>query len=96
MMRWRGSPKASSRVITCTISWNDSGIEANPFPTSPRIIDAVTTCHWGNISMRLGREMRWDAGTEQIVGDDEADSWQKREQRPPYQFPVSSPAASKT
>jgi myo-inositol 2-dehydrogenase / D-chiro-inositol 1-dehydrogenase len=44
----------------------------------------ITVCHLTNISLRLGRPIRWDAETEQIVGDPEADGWLRREQRKPY------------
>ena len=42
---------------------------------------AITTCHLANIAMRLGRKLTWDPAAEQIVGDDEANAWQKRAQR---------------
>ena len=42
---------------------------------------SVPTCHLGNISMHLGRELNWNAQTEEFVGDSEADAWLKREQR---------------
>jgi hypothetical protein len=45
---------------------------------------SVTPCHLVNISMRLKREIIWDPIKEEIVGDDEANSWLSREQRPPY------------
>jgi len=41
----------------------------------------MTTCHLGNIAMRLGRTLTWDAAKEEIVGDAEANAWQSREQR---------------
>jgi myo-inositol 2-dehydrogenase / D-chiro-inositol 1-dehydrogenase len=44
----------------------------------------VTACHLTNISLRLGRALRWDAQREQIVDDPEADAWRSRPQRPPY------------
>ena len=47
---------------------------------------ALTTCHLANIAIRLGRTLRWDAQTEQIVGDDEANAWQKRRQRQGYEI----------
>jgi predicted dehydrogenase len=47
---------------------------------------ALTTCHLANIAIRLGRPLKWDPATEQIIGDDEANAWQKREQRAPYQI----------
>jgi predicted dehydrogenase len=45
---------------------------------------SVTPCHLVNISMRLQREILWDPIKEEIVGDDEANGWLVREQRPPY------------
>jgi myo-inositol 2-dehydrogenase/D-chiro-inositol 1-dehydrogenase len=43
--------------------------------------ESVTTCHLANISMRLGRSLQWDPDAETFVGDDEANTWLKREQR---------------
>ena len=49
---------------------------------------AITTCHLANIAMRLGRTIKWDPKTEQIVGDAEAQKWQSREQRQGYEIRV--------
>jgi hypothetical protein len=46
----------------------------------------VTACHLGNISMRLGRKLRWDPDKELFVGDREANQWLSREQRKPYEI----------
>ncbi|NLY00397.1 MAG: Gfo/Idh/MocA family oxidoreductase [Rhodopirellula sp.] len=45
---------------------------------------SVSTCHLGNISMRLGRPLQWDPEKERFVGDDEANGHLAREQRAPY------------
>ena len=45
----------------------------------------ISACHLGNIAMRVGRRINWDPAKQQIVGDDEANAWQRREQRPPYE-----------
>jgi myo-inositol 2-dehydrogenase / D-chiro-inositol 1-dehydrogenase len=42
---------------------------------------SVSTCHLGNISMRLGRKLRWDPESEFFIDDPEADSLLTREQR---------------
>ena len=42
---------------------------------------AMTTCHLANIAIRLGRKIQWNPKTEQVVGDNEANQWQTREQR---------------
>jgi predicted dehydrogenase len=47
---------------------------------------ALTTCHLANICIRLGRPLKWNPDTEQIEGDDEANAWQKREQRKGYEI----------
>ncbi len=46
---------------------------------------ALTTCHLANIAIRLGRSLKWDPQSEQIVNDDEANAWQSREARPGYE-----------
>ncbi|MEZ6066351.1 MAG: Gfo/Idh/MocA family oxidoreductase [Planctomycetaceae bacterium] len=46
----------------------------------------VSTCHLGNISMRLGRKLQWDPQTERFVNDAEADGWLKREQRAGFEI----------
>ena len=47
---------------------------------------AVTTCHLANISLRLGRKLEWDPVAEQIVGDEEANSWLSRTPRAGYEI----------
>jgi predicted dehydrogenase len=44
----------------------------------------ATTCHLANISLRLGRQVRWDAKREQITGDAEAATWLVRPYRAPW------------
>jgi predicted dehydrogenase len=46
---------------------------------------ALSSCHLANISIRLGRKFKWDPVAEQIVGDEEANGWLKREQRKGYE-----------
>jgi len=46
---------------------------------------SVSTCHLGNISMRLGRSLKWDATQEEFIGDAEANRWMKRDQRKGYE-----------
>ena len=41
----------------------------------------MTTCHLANISIRLGRKIKWDPKKEQVIGDKEANKWQSRKQR---------------
>ena len=42
---------------------------------------SVSVCHLGNISIRLGRPIRWDPARERIVGDEEANRWLSRPMR---------------
>ncbi len=44
----------------------------------------AVTCHLANISLRLGRKVRWDAEKEEIVGDREASGYLVREYRKPW------------
>jgi hypothetical protein len=46
---------------------------------------SVSACHLGNISIRLGRSLKWDPQKEQFLGDDEANGWLRREQRKGYE-----------
>jgi len=47
---------------------------------------SVTACHLANISMRLGRKLRWDPTAEQFVDDEAAGGWLSRPQRDGFQF----------
>ncbi|MBU4271992.1 MAG: Gfo/Idh/MocA family oxidoreductase [Planctomycetes bacterium] len=55
-------------------------------PVAPVQVEhrTITACHLTNISLRLNRKIAWDPEKQRIVGDDEADAWQKRRQRAPY------------
>jgi predicted dehydrogenase len=44
----------------------------------------ATVCHLANLSLRLGRKLRWDAGREEVVGDTEAGRWLVRPYRAPW------------
>ncbi len=61
-------------------------IKSRKTPCSPVDIchRTITACHLGNIAIRLKRKITWDPEKEQVVGDEEANGWQKREQRKPY------------
>ena len=61
-------------------------VKTRKAPVSPVRIQhrTITACHLTNISIRLERRLTWDPKSEQIVGDQEANSWQKRKQRAPY------------
>jgi hypothetical protein len=44
----------------------------------------ATTCHLANLSMRVGRRLRWDPGKEQIIGDKETAAMLERPYRKPW------------
>ena len=46
---------------------------------------SVTTCHLGNISMQLGRRLKWNPIKEQFDNDAEANRLLSREQRKGYE-----------
>ncbi|HEX5445084.1 MAG TPA: Gfo/Idh/MocA family oxidoreductase [Pirellulales bacterium] len=46
----------------------------------------ATACHLANISMRLGRPIRWDPASEQCLDDAEANALLGRPQRTPFIF----------
>lgn len=46
----------------------------------------LTTCHLANISLRLGRALRWDANAEKIIGDPIANSLMSRHYRSGYEI----------
>ena len=65
-------------------------ITANKKPASDvwTHVAAINTCHLGNIAIRLNREIKWDAKTQTIVGDAQADAMQKRDFRKGYEIEV--------
>jgi predicted dehydrogenase len=50
----------------------------------------VTACHLANLSLRLGRKLRWDAARETIADDPEAARWLERPYRPPWDAVLKS------
>ncbi len=63
-------------------------IESRKRPISDVISQhrSVSTCHLGNISMRLGRSLQWNPAEESFVGDKQADGWLSREQRAGFEI----------
>jgi myo-inositol 2-dehydrogenase / D-chiro-inositol 1-dehydrogenase len=47
---------------------------------------SATTCHLVNISIRLGRPIKWDAEQEQCMGDSEASAMLSRKQRKGFEL----------
>lgn len=49
----------------------------------------LTTCHLANIMLRLGRPLQWDAKTERVLGDDQANGLLSRNYRSGYEIDLS-------
>jgi len=49
-------------------------------------MEMLNVCHLAGISARLGRELKWDNSSEQIVGDDEANAMLARPYREGYEI----------
>lgn len=47
---------------------------------------AMSTCHLAAIASRLGRTIKWDPKAEEIIGDDQAAKFTKRERRKGYEI----------
>jgi hypothetical protein len=45
---------------------------------------SVIVCHLGNIATWLDRPLKWNPGTEQFIGDVEANRWIDRPKRAPW------------
>lgn len=47
---------------------------------------SITIAHLGNISLRLGRDIRWDPVSEKVIGDDTANGMLSRPMRKPWKI----------
>jgi len=50
----------------------------------------AVACHLANLSLRLGRKLRWDADREEVIGDPEANSLLVRPYRAPWDRELKS------
>src|SRR5262249_10206291 len=48
---------------------------------------STASCILANLSMRLGRSLRWDPQTQLVIGDDEANRLLRRPYRKPWTHP---------
>ena len=72
------SDNHARNFIDCVISRKET---TAPIEQAHR---SITIAHLGNISLRLGRDLRWDPATEQIVGDESASQMLSRPMRKPW------------
>lgn len=62
--------------------------QAEPISDVHSHMKGLNLCHLAGISARLGRDLKWDAENEQIVGDEQADSMISRPYREGYEIEV--------
>jgi hypothetical protein len=67
-------------LIDCVLSRKEP---IAPVETAHR---SITIAHLGNISLRLGRDLKWDPENERILGDDEANRMLSRPMRDPWKI----------
>ncbi len=72
------SDNHARNFIDCVISRQET---AAPIEQAHR---SITIAHLGNISLRLGRDLRWDPAKEQIIGDESAQRMLSRPMRKPW------------
>ncbi len=72
------SDNHARNFIDCVISRKET---AAPIEQAHR---SITIAHLGNISLRLGRDLRWDPAKEQIIGDESASQMLTRPMRKPW------------
>ena len=49
---------------------------------------STTLCHLANISMRVGRRLKFDRASERFIGDAEANTYLTKEYRKGYELPM--------
>ncbi|MFL5339431.1 MAG: gfo/Idh/MocA family oxidoreductase, partial [Gemmataceae bacterium] len=49
---------------------------------------STASCILANLSLKLGRALRWDAAKQEVAGDAEANKLLKREYRSPWTHPM--------
>mgnify|MGYP000093026541 CR=1 FL=1 len=83
-MAWDNQP---TNLIDCIL-------EKKPTICTPEIGHrSATIAHLGNLSLRLGRDIKWDPKTETITGDDEASKMLVRPMRAKWSDVLHAPGA---
>src|SRR5580704_14811257 len=76
------SDNHARNFIDCVMSRKET---AAPIEQAHR---SISIAHLGNISLRLGRDIRWDPEREQIIGDETANQMLARPMRKPWALPT--------
>ncbi len=50
---------------------------------------SATLCHMGNIAMRIGRRLKFDAANERFIDDAEANTYLTKQYRKGYELPTA-------
>ena len=64
--------------IDCVIS------RSEPIAPIEQAHRSISIAHLGNISLRLGRDLRWDPHAEKVIGDETANGMLSRPMRKPW------------
>ncbi len=83
-------PEFASRLHHHDNHWTDflDAIRTRKDAAAPAEVGhrSTTLCHLANISMRLGRKLKWDPDNERFKGDDEANRMLSRPMRSPWRL----------
>ena len=71
-------------VQTCALPISSRG---KPVADIEQGYISTTACILGNMSMKLGRSLAWDAAAGRVTGDDEANRLLQRPYRAPWVHP---------
>ncbi|MEC7564831.1 MAG: Gfo/Idh/MocA family oxidoreductase [Planctomycetota bacterium] len=81
-----GGPVAANHTANFIEGMNSRKQPISDVWTHNRMLEI---CHLSNIAMRLGRPLRWDPATREIIGDDQASSFLARENRKGFEIELS-------
>jgi predicted dehydrogenase len=90
--------KDLERHVASAVRWHMKDLLANIATRGKPVADieqgyiSTTACILANLSMQLGRSLKWDAAAGKIVGDDEANRLLKRPYRAPWRHPAAGQA----
>ena len=82
--KFRTAPGSDQHFVHVLNSWIACGVERSPTRTWRSATVPHLDSHLGNIALRLGRRIRWDAKKERVLGDEEANGLVRREYRKPW------------
>ena len=78
-----GGPVSQNHTANFIAAMNSRGKPISDVWSHNRMLE---TCHLANISIRLGRELKWDPTKREIIGDDQANAFLSRENRKGFEI----------